>query len=488
MKVGYKQFIAFSMGLLILLFTVFELFFVVEASDPYWTNKYATICLIQYVYCVIAWRYLKIGFFTPKTLFLIFLILFHEGNLLVQAWMPMTEYEERVLMLNRYGQDNALKASQYVIIFIFVYCLLTVLFHKNTEGQTINGNATKFSNSATLSNRIRVMGIVFLLMSILPTLYTDFKLFIGRSIEGYVGVYNTDVSFYGMPLGYFTKMFFPAFVLLLIGNKNNKKKFIVIMTASLCYYVVRMMLIGRKADSILAILPIVGLFAMYYKPKIRIGVLVGGYALTYLSTLATKLRGVPIDADFSMYLSDTIQNTSPVKDILYEMGGTIKAVMQTMMAIPDTGTYRCGLTYLWAPIGGIFSGLKISVPSISSQTQMDLFFNLPERGVFINSTVASMGGSAIAEWYFNFGWIGIFLLPIFVGAILKFDDLYMKAVSSDLTFAYANVFLYYLLRYSRQYVIELVWNPLFCITAIFLLNRMLSNQWKGTKRESNRSQ
>lgn len=463
MKVGRKQFSLFAIGILVFLYTVGMLFFSISVTNRFWAIECAVVCLIHYIYIVISWASLKISFFSPKTLFLLALILFHEGNVLVAGFFAPTFEEKQMMMLYRYGEAFAFEATRYIMMFILVYVLLIIITHKIET-------PLECMDEGDSSKRMQFLGNLLLMISVPATLYTDMKMIMARTLGGYGGVYEADMSFHGIPLGYFTKMFFPAILLLLISRKKNKKSFQRVMIIALLYYVVRMLLIGRKADSILAILPILAIYYHFYRPKIKIWYVLSAYGLMYLLVLTTKLRGLPMDMGFMPALIEAVKETNPLKDLLIEMGGTIKAVMQVMMAIPETGSYRGGITYLWAIPGGLLQGFKIPVEGIFSQTQMELFLNLPERGAFINSTVFAMGGSAIAEWYFNFGWIGITLLPIFVWAVNKLDKAYMHSQGCSLKFVYYNIFLYYFLRYSRQYVIELVWNPFFSIGVIIVLN------------------
>lgn len=467
LKLTRKQAWLLFAGINLLFFSVFDLFFLVKV-ESHWELQCAILCIVHAVYAVIAWKALHFSFFSPKTLFLLFLVLFHEGNLLVAAFFPMTPEEQTFCMLYRYGEEQALTASRYCILFIFMYIWLVILL----EGKQGERMAMPRKSAPNLTK----IGWILMLVALPTTLYTDFKMALGRISQGYAGVYEADVTFYGIPLGYFTKMFFPAIVLLLIGYRNRKKQFYKIFVVVLLYYLLRMILIGRKGDSILAIIPIVGLYAHCFKPKGKWYYLVGGYLLVFVCSLVTKMRGTAIDAGFEQMLAETVQSANPIKDILLEMGGTIKAVIQSMMAVPATGSFRGGATYIWAPIGGILSGLKISTPWITAQTQMPQFFSLPERGAYINATVPSMGGSAIGEWYLNFGWPGLILMVALVWLIIRYDKRYIRSVNNDLAFAYMNIFLFYFLRYSRAYVIELVWNPLFCIMVVAVLNYLFTKK------------
>lgn len=461
------QMMLLLVGIDILSFSLFFLFAIVRVESN-WEYECAVLCIVHYVYAIIAWKKLRFSFFTPKTLFLLALILFHEGNLLVVAFWGLTPEEESLCMLYRYGEERALAASKYCILFIFVYILLIIFFSGNRNDKIVPLNET--------TSNLTKIGYILMLAALPTTLFTDYRLSMGRIAQGYEGVYDADVTFYGIPLGYFTKMFYPAIILLLVGYKNKRKQFNRVFVIVLIYYVLRMLLIGRKADSILAIVPIFGLYMYYQKPKLKWYHFAGGYLLVFLSSMVSRLRGEAIGDSFGESIQTALMMSNPIKDILFEMGGTIKAVIQSQMAVPATGSFRLGSTYLWAPVGGILSGLKIETPWITSQTQLPQFLALPERGAYINATVPSMGGSAIGEWYLNFGWVGLLLMPVFIWAVSRYDGCYIRTRGNDLLFVYMNIFLYYFLRYSRQYVIELVWNPLFCIVVIALMNYMFTQR------------
>ena len=210
---------------------------------------------------------------------------------------------------------------------------------------------------------------------------------------------------------------------------------------------------------------------MYFfirKPKIKLSQILYGYFGIYFVTIVTKTRDLKVDENFVISLKEAILAANPITDLLLEMGGTIKAIIQIMLAVPETGSFMFGKVYLLSPLASILSGLGIS-EQLVDYVSFNKFLSLPKRGAYINSTVASMGGSAIAEWFWNFGWIGIFL-AIFMGLfIIIYENFIIKNIKNPIIFAIGCNFMFSLMRYTRGYFLELFWNTLCQVIFVYII-------------------
>ena len=123
-------------------------------------------------------------------------------------------------------------------------------------------------------------------------------------------------------------------------------------------------------------------------------------------------------------------------------------------------------------------GIDLRLVGFKKQTDMiDLYgatdvFVLPSLSD-PNSTVFAMGGSAIAEWYWNFGWYGIPLTLVFALFICKIEQKIYCSAYKPVWFGTWVSFLYYLMRYTRGYFNEIVWQPIYVFLFVALIQVVL---------------
>lgn len=207
--------------------------------------------------------------------------------------------------------------------------------------------------------------------------------------------------------------------------------------------------------------------------KLKIWYIAVAYLGIYFVTIVTHTRELAVDANFWNSLQEVIRESEPIKDLCLEMGGTVKAPIQALMSIPATGNYQWGLTYIASFFYSIFSGLKIPCSGLEKYALFNIYLSQPERGTFINSTVFAMGGSAIAEWYWNFGWYGIPLTLVFALFICKIEQKIYCSAYKPVWFGTWVSFLYYLMRYTRGYFNEIVWQPIYVFLFVALIQVVL---------------
>lgn len=117
-----------------------------------------------------------------------------------------------------------------------------------------------------------------------------------------------------------------------------------------------------------------------------------------------------------------LMQTNMLAETVFEYGGNAWCGMMVYYSVPATGSFRCGLTYLAGIIGKPLSILGIT-NNVWNFADFSIFLKEPARGALINSLTSAMGGSFSGEWYFNFGWLGILIIPFFGYALAKFSDL-----------------------------------------------------------------
>lgn len=465
-KLAFKKVILTLLGLILLILGWSFISSDLQHVSTGWEYRMALFSVFLAAYYITAWKIMGLKFISPGFFILLSFWMFHISLVIVMGFQ-LKGYDP-FIMLYRYGDQNSVKALLFSNVIITFYVLGMILFYKKENKRV---EASIESTDLTEVKICRTIGLLLFAISILPVLYTNYVQVAAKIAEGYSGTMSADTSFHGIPLGWFTKLFLPSLLLIMASFKNDQKKCLRIVILTILYYMIFMFFTGRKGNTIQTIAPILVMYFFYFKPKIKIVHLAFLYCGIYLVTIVTKTRKMIVDADFWNQVKSIVMDTNPLTDLMFEMGGTIKAVIQMQMAVPETGTFQFGLTYLLGIIVSLAHGVNLNyVTPLEKHVNFDAYLSLPERGALLNSSVASMGGSSIAEWWWNFGWFSVLFIMIFAKLIISYETKLIKSLNNPTKFAMWCSFLYFLMRYTRGYITDLIWEPLFiflCISVMY---------------------
>lgn len=430
-----------------------------------WERRLSYAILNIVIYAGIVWKLLKLRFYSPLFFILISLYMFHLSSIPYFGVFSESLDYEGIHQIYRYSKELSFWGIIYSGLFIIFYLIGIVIF---ANGKIYNQTSNNIVNESTLLFA-RKVGLFLFCFSILPELYFDISQAMAKATGGYEYLMEeTNITFYGIPLGYFTKMFIPSIIILLSSYRNNKKKFIIILIVAISYFMLLMLFTGRRGNSIQTIIPLIFTYFYFLRPNFKWYYLIIGYVGIIALNLISNTRKLAIEADYFDQLKEALVESSPLQDICMEMGGTIKAPIQALMAIPATGDFQYGLSYPASTIYSISAGLHVPINSIKPYAMFNEYLSQPERGSDIHDTIAYMGGSIIAEWYWNFGWAGILLVPFLSLFFCKYERQMLKNSNKPVTFALWIVALYFFTRWSRGYFTDVVWNLLF----IYIFTKM----------------
>ena len=451
-------------GVVVTLLNLLLLYEDIERLSYGWEYRCAITTFVLVTFTLFAWKQVGLKFYSPVFFIIFSLYMFHLSSVSVIG-IDTQKYDEHQ-MLYRYGDELGFYGFFYSELFIEIFIVCYLFFYKNN---VINNVKSVDVNDRYLCAS-RKIGVLLLSISFSPELYHDVSQVLVKATGGYSAMNSeTDYSFYGIPLGYFTKLFMPSIIILLSSYRNEKKIFLRVAFFASLYFVVFMFLTGRKGNSIQSLIPIIFLYFYFFRPKFKFSYLIYIYVGLYFIAVVTATRQYAMTSDFKTNVIGSIERVSPIKDICLEMGGSIKAPIQAIMAIPSNGDFQYGLSYPASIIYSIGSGLHMPVESIKKYALFNVYLGQPERGSFINDSVAAMGGSIIAEWYWNFGWVGLPLVFILALFISKYERNLIMNVNKPITFALYVSLLYFLLRWTRGYFNDVIWQSLF----IFVLTKII---------------
>lgn len=424
-----------------------------------WEKRLSIVIITIIIYAGLVWKLLKLRFYSPLFFILFSLYMFHLSSIPFLGFLKNLDYEG-LHQIYRFNNELSFWSAIYSGLFIIFYLIGIIIFAKAEIYDSPLKKGKLVSKSILLQSR--KIGIFLFCFSVLPELYFDIAQAMAKATGGYEFLMvETNITFYGIPLGYFTKMFIPSIIIILSSYRYEKKKFQTVFVCATVYFILLMFFTGRRGNSIQAVIPLIFTYFYLLRPKFKFYYIIVGYIFLVLFNVITNTRKLSIGQNYIDNLKEIVAKSSPIQDICMEMGGTIKAPIQALMAIPATGDYQYGLSYPAAFIYSMSAGLHMPIESIKPYAMFNEYLSLPERGNEIHDTVEFMGGSIIAEWYWNFGWIGIFLVLFLAFFFCKYEKKMIAATHKPVTFALWVVALYFITRWSRGYFTDVVWNLFF---------------------------
>lgn len=429
-------------------------------SVSYGWEKRLSIAIIPIIlYSCLVWKLLKLRFYSPLFFILFSLYMFHLSSIPFFGLLENLDYEG-IHQIYRFNKELSFLGVIYSGLFIIFYLIGIIIFAKAEIYDSPLRKEMPISDDILLISR--KVGVFLFCFSVLPELYFDISQAMAKAAGGYEFLMlETNITFYGVPLGYFTKMFIPSIIIILSSYRYETKKFQSIFVYAIAYFTLLMFFTGRRGNSIQAVIPLIFTYFYFLRPKFKFYYIIAGYLFLMLFNVITNTRKLSIDQDYINNLKEILAESSPFQDVCMEMGGTIKAPIQALMAIPATGDYQYGMSYPAAFIYSMSAGLHIPIESLKPYAMFNEYLSLPERGNEIHDTVEFMGGSIIAEWYWNFGWLGIILVPFLTFIFCKYEKKMLAVTQKPVTFALWVVALYFITRWSRGYFTDVVWNLFF---------------------------
>lgn len=475
MKISRKKAYLIMTGMLIVFGVLFFQDKILSLNEG-WETITAIFTLIEIAYLIISLKVLNKGFLSLSFLFPIALILFHLGNVIVMGFNLHTPEYSQNLMIYRYGEDMAKPAIIYSILFVLLFIIGYIFFSQEGKKvqniETINGKSKSNNKYATC----KTTGLILISISVLPSLYILFLMAKTRLSMGYAEIYNVDYRFFGVSLGWITNLLIPGIFLLLVGISNDKKNFLRITSLVIFYYAIYMFLSGRRADGFLVIMSVLILRNYFYKIKLKLSSIllcwIGLVSLTFIAQ--TRGQGMAISKMIFLFI-ESVFRFDVLWDFLLELGGTIRSPMLVIEVMNQYPQYRIGLTYLLSPIAAVLNGLRIN-SSLNNFLSFYSFLSSPEKQNILGNAINNMGGSAIAEWYFNFGRIGVFLVPFLSKGILYVEKKSETSAKEPFSQAFYFYSMYWILRYSRGYFAEMIWVFLFTLTVSITLYSLIERR------------
>ncbi|MDA1602347.1 O-antigen polysaccharide polymerase Wzy [Bacillus cereus group sp. RP37] len=356
-------------------------------------------------------KYLRINIISIAGMFLIFSYVFHFSHLFLLSINYSFVDLAYGVGLYKYGEDIYRAVMNFSMLSV-ASLFLGMMLAKKSKGKENPSISVKGINKN--QQYYGVLGAILLVVSLPIDLYLLFNQIKQMGAGGYSSVHEFGVN---LGLRYVSYLVNPAIFLLMVSNKNHKWKAKCILIIYILYKFITMFT-GMRAYAILNILIMLYLYHSSVKKFNRKFVILGSFIGYFILSLFIVIRntrsyGLSFDKIYEGLLSN---QSNPILGTLEEFGLTINVVCEVIEKVGSNGLvdYAGGMQIVTASMSAI--------PFVSS-----IFSNInfTEYNLIERLDIWHLGGSYIADFYFDFGTKGIFGIAIY-GFLIQLFSQYIE--------------------------------------------------------------
>ena len=421
----------------------------------------ATVNVFTYYFCL---HRMKIDVFSVDSYFILFMYLFNLGLPIARAfgWIR-TNYAKNFIESRIYalGENNFL--SYMLFVFNLISMIQVGVIYYNIKKRMSSRRTTRLQKVDNDNKDIytcKKLGWLLIACGIIPFIYSEMIYFRQARLYGYQNA-DSSLNLSGTGLGLIGNLVTIGVFYLLVYYRSKRKTFNIISILFGGYHILRMAITGDRSTGLTIILILILMRHKYIKP-IKIKDFIPVACIAYASLLFIKL--IEITRSMNSYnLTELILELvedNPITETIVEYGGNVWSGLMVYYTVPSVGFFRLGLTYIASIVGKPLSILKIT-NSIWEFGDYSNFLNKPYQSALIANVRRAMGGSFSGEVWFNFGWFGILVMPLFGFYLAKFSDSCFDDRHSPIMTGYLLYVATLIIWWVRQYFTSVAWYALF---------------------------
>lgn len=415
-------------------------------------------------------------------LFVVFLYLFNLGIPISRFLGWIDDSTEAFLSRRVYPMGYSLSIEYCVYCFLIISMLqVGIMYYMNHNIKTKEARDEYESDGEVYEYQLAVcvkIGKILMVLTAIPYIYQEYMYLKNSMIYGYQNPENT-FSLAGTGIGLISGLFVVGIIMLLIGYQKRTKVFNWIFVIAFVYQIIRMLISGDRSTGLVLILVWLLIRQRYVKP------ITGKHIPIYLVGIYVAMLGLKLiemtrsinSASASEVLTELFQKNMLVETI-NEYGGNVWSGLMVFYSVPATGGFRYGLMYLAAIVGKPLSILGIT-NDVWYYADFSRFLNESGRGELISSLTGAMGGSFTGEWWFNFGWVGIILIPFFGYFLAKFSDACENRAYNPVLSGYLLYVATMVIWWVRQYCTSVSWNAMVYGVVVLILYQIIMARKRG---------
>lgn len=455
---------------------IFVTFVLIGGWNQEFKESYiGVLSLINIIFFMISLHRLRKEIFSVASLFVIFMYLFNMGIPIARLMNWIDESERLFLQRRVYSMGNDIFLEFSVFAFLLISMLQVGIIY--FDGNHLIDETNNYITNEYISQlkKCKEIGLICILIGVGPYFYTEFAYIRNALTYGYQNI-ESDFNLSGTGLGLIGNIFLLGIIMELVYFQNQPKKFDCLFAAVAIYQIIRMLITGDRSTGVALILVLVLIRHKYVSP-IKGSKAFFWLILIYISLIFIKFIELTrsIQSPAAGEVIGDVTRSNIFAETVFEYGGNIWSGMMVYYCVPSSGSFRFGLTYLAAIIGKPLQILGIT-NDVWSFADFSVFLTQGNHGALIESLTQAMGGSFSGEVYFNFGWIGILLIPIFGYFLAKFSYTCFDRHNNPVLSGYLLYVATLVIWWVRQYFTSVAWQALFYGVFVLLLYQILSKR------------
>lgn len=409
-----------------------------------WVVSSAGLILLKLLVTLVYFRKNNINFFSFTNFFIVLLYLFHYGQMLVSGIFKRKDFStvtNWIFMTPQALVYNGIIFSLIITFFIEIGIILSV-----SKKQKVDRKESKL-----VSNKVyKIVGWFFIIISFPIELSTTLQQIRVSLQSGYLASIN-EVGVPGI-VGLIGSLFYiGTIMLILVYLKEQRKVISSIIAIFLAVFLVLDMFSGGRHLSVMYLLLLVYIYnykvrKINYKNIIFV-IIMGILFLAFLNSVR-DFRSLPNKniSDFLILLQYYLIEVNSFISMIEELGGSILTVFLTIEQVPDHIPFALGRTYLQS-LSTLLININGTLTDIFNYSHFVRILQFFYSGNL--SHVSSLGGSIIAELYFNFSYFSI--LPAF---LIGFT---VNKISMNIEYHLINNDIYKFCFYIPIFIYGLIW-------------------------------
>lgn len=386
----------------------------VNGSDPQHTFKALTVYgLLVFGWIVFSWLAIEKDLISIYVFFMLFSVLFYLGQPI--AFLLGADNSSLNVYSIKLYPYSLLNETLVFVLISYMLIHLGAVIAKNTSNNIIKIE----QSNKDYSNSMNLIGIALLLVSIIPTVILIINSIKAVLAKGYIGLFTSTntIAVNGGLLGVTAGFFIPSLYLLLIAN-SNKKTQRRLLTIIFFLYIIVVFMLGRRGENSIYILGYILIWHNMVKPlkgKKLFQIIMVGVLMVFILSIISQARAYLNTGNLGDVVANSILNINLVgmlRDVFSEFGMTLLVPATIIDKVPEVIPFYHGKT--------VVNFFLVLIPNIFWETNPGLIDGTLENLVspFIrHGTVGGIGGSFLAEIYYNIGYFSYLFLPIY-GIIL----------------------------------------------------------------------
>ena len=360
----------------------------------------AALSLAGLVWTLYSAAHLTRDIFNPFTVFILGSYLFHCSQIWIAAAGVHSINQYFTLLDHGLPGSVFVQAATYCVLGLSVFSLCGLLGLTRLRATRQLARITE-QHDQSATTLLRLLTLVMFLVTLAARVYCDSERFSLAMQDGYLSIYSIERRGWLLPL--LDSSFSMAIAANVISFRCHIWLRRIFFSGGIAYALVSMAVIGNRGEQVSSIILLFWAHHAFVRPfarrDYRLAIAAALVLLLLCSIVSMTRMQSRHDLAHANYFTD-LKERNLILSSFAEIGGTLLTPMFAVECIPSDLSFGCGASYVSAGLIQI-PGAAHLIPWIRDNYSM---------ANTLNKFGAPLGGSYIAETYFNFSWYGVIVM------------------------------------------------------------------------------